>query len=77
MLNHSVVGPRSPKSKTITLFLAVLLGTFGIDRFYLGKVGTGIFKCLTLGGLGFWTIYDIATIALDSATDKQGRFVVE
>lgn len=75
-MTNPVVGPRSPKSKTTALVLAVLLGTFGVDRFYLGKIGTGIFKCLTLGGIGFWSIYDVATIALDNATDKQGRFVV-
>lgn len=72
---NPVVGPRSPKSKTTALFLAVLLGTFGVDRFYLGKIGTGILKCLTLGGLGFWYIYDLTCIALDSATDKQGRIL--
>ena len=73
---NPVVGPRSPKSKTMTLFLAVLLGTFGVDRFYLGKIWTGILKCLTLGGLGFWYLYDVATVALDNATDKQGRYIV-
>ncbi len=72
---NPVAGPRSPKSKTTALCLAVLLGTFGVDRFYLGKIGTGILKCLTLGGLGFWYIYDLTCIALDSATDKQGRIV--
>ena len=71
-----VSGPRSPKSKTTALFLAVLCGTFGVDRFYLGKIGTGILKFLTLGGLGFWYVFDVAMIALDCATDKQGRHVV-
>lgn len=73
---NPVVGPRSPKSKVTALVLAVLLGTFGIDRFYLGKVGTGILKLLTLGGIGFWYVFDVATIALDCATDKKGRMVV-
>ena len=73
---NPVFGPKSPKSKTVTLFLAVLVGTFGVDRFYLGKIGTGIIKCITLGALGFWTIYDIAMIAMGEAKDKQGRYVV-
>jgi TM2 domain-containing membrane protein YozV len=29
-----------------------LLGFLGVDRFSLGKVGTGILKLLTLGALG-------------------------
>ncbi len=72
---NPVAGPKSPKSKTTALCLAVLLGTFGVDRFYLGKIGTGILKCLTLGGLGFWYMYDLANIALDCATDKNGLSV--
>lgn len=62
----------SPKSKSTALILAVLLGTFGVDRFYLGKIGTGILKLITLGGLGLWYLIDVINICLDNATDSHG-----
>ena len=47
----------------------------GIDRFYLGKVGTGILKLITLGGFGIWWIIDIILTIAGAATDKEGRVV--
>lgn len=54
-------------------FLSFMWGTFGVDRFYLGKVGTGIAKLLTLGGFGLWTIIDLLIIMAGTMRDKQGR----
>ena len=56
----------------VTLLLSVFVGSFGIDRFYLGKVGTGILKLLTFGGFTIWTLIDIILIALKRLDDKQG-----
>ncbi len=54
-------------------FLSFLWGTFGVDRFYLGKIGTGIAKLLTFGGFGVWVIIDLVLIMSGSMTDSSGR----
>ncbi|OHD14691.1 MAG: hypothetical protein A2086_16785 [Spirochaetes bacterium GWD1_27_9] len=48
---------------TVCLILAILLGTLGVDKFYMGKIGLGIAKLLTCGGMGIWAIIDIILIA--------------
>lgn len=57
----------------IALVISIFVGEFGIDRFYMGKIGTGILKLITLGGLGIWWIIDIILIASGNMRDKQGR----
>lgn len=46
------------KNPTTALVLSLLLGCYGIDRFYIGDIGIGIGKLLTCGGFGIWTIVD-------------------
>lgn len=65
----------SEKDWRITLILSIFLGVFGIDRFYLGKILTGIIKFLTLGGLGIWWIIDIFLIITERMKDFDGRIV--
>lgn len=66
----------SPKSFTITWILSLLVGYFGVDRFYLGKVGTGLMKLFTAGGVGIWYLIDLIMTLTGNATDKQGHKVV-
>lgn len=53
--------------------LSLFLGIFAIDRFYLGKIGTGILKLITLSGLGVWYLIDLILILTGAMTDKAGR----
>ncbi|GID28858.1 TM2 domain-containing protein [Paractinoplanes brasiliensis] len=60
------------KSWIVTLLLSFFLGGFGVHRFYVGKVGTGILMLLTVGGLGVWALIDFIMIAIGKFSDKQG-----
>ncbi len=60
------------KSKTTTLLLCIFFGCFGIHRFFVGKVGTGILYLLTAGLWGIGWLVDILLIATDSFTDSNG-----
>lgn len=61
------------KSQAVAFILAYFVGMFGIDRFYLGQIGLGILKLVTLGGLGIWAWVDMLVIGCGSMRDKDGR----
>lgn len=62
----------SPKDKSMTLILCVVLGMLGAHCFYAGKAGMGILYLFTGGLFGIGWIVDIIRIAAGSYTDSHG-----
>ena len=60
------------KEFLVALLLSIFLGQLGVDRFYMGYVGTGILKLLTLGGCGIWWLVDVILIATKKLKDANG-----
>lgn len=60
------------KSKTTALILSILVGSLGIDRFYLGYTGIGVLKLLTGGCFGILYIIDIVNIATGNLLPADG-----
>jgi len=68
--------PVSERSCGLTLGLALVGGMFGLHRFYTGRTQSGIWMCLTLGGMGIWYLYDVVVVAAGDFHDGDGRRVV-
>lgn len=67
--------PKSDKNFLATLLLCIFLGTLGVHRFYVGKIGTGILMLITLGGFGIWWLIDLILIACGAFRDKAGFLI--
>lgn len=61
-------------NKVVAIILSLFLGGLGIDRFYLGYIGTGILKLITFGGLGVWALIDLIRIIVGSLKPKDGEY---
>jgi len=54
------------------VLLSFMFGYVGADRFYLGYVESAILKLVTLGGLGWWWLWDLIQLATGSLPDGDG-----
>ena len=50
------------KDPTLSIILSILVGSLGVDRFYIGDTGMGVGKLLTCGGAYIWWLIDIFMI---------------
>lgn len=58
-------------------FLSFMFGVFGVDRFYLGKYGTGFLKLISFGGFGLWAMTDMSIIMSGAMRDKDGNELID
>lgn len=65
-------GLSSRRNWLLALILSAVLGVFGVHRFYVGKIGTGILWLLTGGCLGIGWLVDLIVIACGRFRDKEG-----
>jgi hypothetical protein len=70
-------GPASPGKRLTALLLALLgpmfmFGLCGLQRFYVGKIGTGILWLFTGGLMGIGQFIDIILIAAGQFKDRNG-----
>lgn len=63
---------KSPKSWLAATLLCFFLGAFGVHRFYVGKIGTGILWLLTGGLFGIGVLVDFIIILCGNFSDSDG-----
>ena len=70
------------KSKLAAFLLSFFIGGLGADWFYLsagnaGYIVAGVFKLLTLGGIGIWWLVDWIRILTNAFFDGKGVDLLE
>lgn len=67
----------SARSRGVALVLCTLGGFFGLHRFYTGRVESGVWMAVTLGGIGMWWLYDMVVLVAGEFRDGEGLPVRE
>lgn len=62
------------KDPMISLILSLLVGSLGIDRFYIGDTLLGVLKLLSCGGFGLWAIIDLFLIMEATRQNNVAQF---
>lgn len=62
----------SSRSRSVALVLCSLGGIFGLHRFYTGRVESGIWMAVSMGGVGFWWLYDMIMLIAGEFRDGDG-----
>ncbi len=62
----------STKDRNTALILSVLLGWWGVDRFFVGDIGLGLLKLFTAGVCGIMWLVDLFIIR--GRADELNRF---
>ncbi|KAM0345589.1 hypothetical protein ACHAPU_006242 [Fusarium lateritium] len=47
------------RQERVAMLLSLFFGTFGVDQYYARHWPLAVFKMLTLGGLGLWSLIDM------------------
>jgi len=66
----------SGKSFLTAFLLSLFLGIIGADRFYLGYKWLGVFKLITIGGLGIWAFVDQVLLISNNIKTKNAIILV-
>ncbi len=64
------------KSWVVAYLLAWFLGVFGIHRFYLGKIASGIAQMLTFGGCLIWSLIDFICLSFNNFKDSEDKKLI-
>jgi TM2 domain-containing membrane protein YozV len=66
----------SDKKRLVAFLLCFFVGSIGVHRFYVGKIGTGILMIVCFFGFfGIWTLIDLVIIIIGSFRDSDGLLV--